>query len=74
MSSSTPEIYAETPDDSARINAMPMMPIEPANEVRNVRAFFVIRLLKLSESAVKKLIDGFFVFFFVGFGGSSSTV
>ena len=36
---------------------MPMMPIDPANAVMNVRPFFVMRLLNESESAVRKPID-----------------
>ena len=34
-----------------------MMPMEPAKAVRIVRAFFVIRLLRLSPSAVKNDMD-----------------
>ncbi len=45
-----------------KINAIPMMPIEPANEVRMVRAFFVRRLLKLRERAVNKDMDDFPMF------------
>ena len=36
---------------------MPMMPMEPAKETRIVRANLVRRLLKLSESAVRKDIE-----------------
>ena len=34
-----------------------MMPMEPAKEVRMVRAFLVLRLLKLRERAVRKDMD-----------------
>ena len=34
-----------------------MIPMLPANEVSMVRAFFVIRLLRLSESAVRYDIE-----------------
>ena len=48
------------------------MPIEPANEVKIVRAFLVFKLLKLKESAVKKDIET--LFFVVSlFDSSSST-
>ena len=50
-------MYAFTPVDTDRISAMPMMPIDPANEVRSVRAFLVFRLLKLSASEVANDID-----------------
>ena len=36
--------------------AMPMMPMEPANAVKIVRPFLVIRLLRLRLSAVLKLM------------------
>ena len=41
----------------------------PAKEVKNVRAFFVIKLFKLNEIAVKKLIAvlQLFAFFFSSF-------
>lgn len=45
---------------------MPMMPIEPANEVSKVRAFLVRRLLKLKESAVRKDIDDLPMFLCLG--------
>ena len=50
-------MYAFTPVDTDRISAMPMMPIEPANEVSRVRAFLVFRLLKLNASDVTNDID-----------------
>ena len=36
---------------------MPMMPMDPAKEVMRVRPFFVIRLLKDKDRAVRKPID-----------------
>ena len=53
------------PVESARINAMPIMPIEPAKEVKKVLPFFVERLFKLSESAVKKDMEVRFFFCFL---------
>ena len=53
------------PVESARINAMPIMPIEPAKEVKKVLPFFVERLFKLSESAVKKDMEARFFFCFL---------
>ncbi len=50
-------MYSFTPFESARIAAMPMMPIEPANAVMAVRPFFVMRLLAESASAVRKPMD-----------------
>ena len=53
------------PVESARINAMPIMPIEPAKDVKKVLPFFVERLFKLSESAVKKDMEVRFFFCFL---------
>ena len=39
------------------MSAMPMMPMEPAKAMRIVRAFFVIRLCRLSDSAVRNDMD-----------------
>ena len=39
---------------------MPIMPMDPAKEVRMVRPFLVMRLLRDREKAVKKLMEGFF--------------
>ena len=50
-------MYVFTPVDTDRISAMPMMPIEPANEVSRVRTFLVFRLLKLNASDVANDID-----------------
>ena len=47
---------------SDRMSAMPIIPMLPAKAVKNVRPFFVIRLLSESDSAVPKPIDGFFSF------------
>ena len=49
--------------DSDKINAIPIIPIDPANAVNAVLAFLVIKLFKLSDKAVKKLIDVFLSFF-----------
>ena len=50
-----------------------MIPILPANEVKIVRPFLVIKLFKLRDKAVKKFIDVFpvFAFFFSVFSSSS---
>ena len=42
------------PLERDRIRAMPMMPMDPAKAVRMVRAFLVMRLLRLRERAVVK--------------------
>ena len=55
-------MYPSTPADSDRIAAIPMIPIDPANEVRSVRAYFVRRLLKLKDNAVRNDIDDFPMF------------
>ena len=41
---------------------MPMMPMDPAKEVRRVRAFLVRRLLKLKDRAVRKDMEAFPMF------------
>ena len=46
------------------IIAIPIIPIEPAKDVKIVRAFLVLRLLKLNERAVKKDIETFFTALF----------
>ena len=66
VSSSTVWIYAFTPVDRDRINAMPMIPMEPANDVSSVLAFFVFRLLKLRDSAVRKDMEDFPMFLCCG--------
>ncbi len=53
VSSSTVSIYLLTPLERDRIKAIPMIPIDPANATRIVLPFFVMRLLKLSERAVR---------------------
>ena len=50
------------PVDSARISAIPMMPMEPAKDVSTVLPFLVERLFMLSPRAVKNDIDVFFLF------------
>ena len=45
---------------------LPIIPIEPAKEVRIVLAFFVFRLLKLSERAVRKDMEAFPMFLCCG--------
>ena len=42
------------------IRAIPIMPMLPAKEVKNVRAFFVIKLFKLNEQAILKDMPGLF--------------
>ena len=39
------------------INAMPMMPMDPANAVRNARPFLVRKLLKLNANDVPNDMD-----------------
>ena len=53
---------------------MPIIPIDPANAVSNVRAFFVFRLLKLKESAVRKDMEAFPIFLCSGASISSSRI
>ena len=55
-------IYVEKPLDIAKIKAMPIMPIDPANDTSIVRPFLVNKFFKLSPSAVKN--DMFFFLFF----------
>ena len=57
------------PLDSAKMSAIPIMPMEPAKLVKKVRAFFVIKLFSDRESAVKKDMEVFFAF--SGKAGSS---
>ena len=62
-------MYNWIPFEIERIIAIPIIPMLPANAVRIVLVFLVIRLLKESESAVKNDIDVFcffpdFLFFF----------
>ena len=45
---------------------MPMIPMEPANDVSSVLAFFVFRLLKLRDSAVRKDMEDFPMFLCCG--------
>ena len=52
---------------------MPMMPMDPANAVSSVRAFFVFRLLKLKERAVRKDMEAFPMFLCSG-GAISSRI
>ena len=51
---------------------MPMMPMEPAKEVRMVLAFFVLRLLKLKERAVRKDMEAFPMVLWAGAGEEAS--
>ena len=46
------------PVESAKISAMPMIPMLPAKEVIKVRPFLVRRLLKDSDSAVNMDMEG----------------
>ena len=63
MSSSTFFIYAFTPLESAKMAAMPIMPMLPAKAVIIVRPFLLIKLLKLSDSAVKNFMEARLIFF-----------
>ena len=42
------------------IKAIPIIPMLPAKDVKNVRAFFVIKLFKLNEQAILKDMPGLF--------------
>ena len=57
VSSSTFLMYSFVPFASARIAAIPIMPIEPANAVISVRPFLVMRLLNERPSAVRSDIE-----------------
>ena len=52
-------MYFWNPDDSDNISAIPMIPILPANAVKNVLPFFVMRLFRLNENAVNRLMEVF---------------
>ena len=56
---------------SDRMSAMPIIPMLPAKAVKNVRPFFVIRLL--SDSAVPKLIEVFLLLPAAGFSSTASS-
>ena len=60
MSSSTVLIYVVMPCETAKIRAMPMIPILPANEVSAVLPFFVNRFFSDSPNDVANDIDGSF--------------
>ena len=51
---------------------MPMMPMDPAKEVRIVRAFFVFRLLKLKDRAVRRDMEAFPMFLWTAASASAS--
>ena len=55
-------MYNWIPFEIDRIIAIPIIPMLPANAVRIVLVFLVIRLLKESESAVKNDIEVFCFF------------
>ena len=59
MSSSTLSIYDCIPCDNDIISAIPIIPILPANDVKNVLPFLVIKLFKLKRTAVPNFIDAF---------------
>ena len=52
--------YSCTPFDNERINAIPIIPILPANAVKIVLPFFVHIFVNDYFNAVKKFIDVFF--------------
>ena len=58
---------------SDKISAMPIIPMLPAKAVKNVRPFFVIRLLSDSDSAVPKLIEVFLLLPAAGFSSTASS-
>ena len=53
-------MYWLTPLDSAKISAMPMMPMEPAKAVISVRPRLVSRLFSERDKAVEKPMAFFF--------------
>ena len=55
-------MYELRPLDSAMMSAMPMMPMDPAKEVRMVLALFVPRLLSDRDRAVSGDMRVFFIF------------
>ena len=59
VSSSTLLIYDCIPFDNESIRAIPIIPIDPANDVKNVLPFLVIKLFKLKCTAVANFIDAF---------------
>ena len=56
-----------------KISAIPMMPMDPAKDVRMVLAFFVLRLLKLRDREVKKDMEAFPMFRCSGFFSPASS-
>ena len=74
VSSSTELIYVFTPFDNDNISAIPIIPIEPAKDVKIVLPFFVLKLLKLSDSEVKNDIVVFPSFLCTGFFCLSSSI
>ena len=73
VSSSTLFIYACIPLDSDNISAIPIIPMLPANEVNMVLPFLVIKLFRLSDSAVRKFIETLLLAFEVLSSFSSSS-
>ena len=51
------------PLDTAKISAMPMMPMEPAKEVSRVRLFLLIRFFSDSPKDVAQDMEGLRSFF-----------
>ena len=72
VSRSTFSIYWLMPLASDKMAAIPIIPIDPANAVTNVRAFFVIRLLKERATAVRNDIFALRIFLFTGDDAASS--
>ena len=60
VSSCILSIYPESPFETEKIRAMPIIPMLPANEVRAVLPFLVNRFLSDRLNAVVRDIDGFF--------------
>lgn len=56
-------MYLFTPVERDNISAMPIIPIEPAKEVSRVLAFFVFKLLKLKDNAVRNDMEDFPCFY-----------
>ena len=57
-------MYSVIPLETAKISAIPIIPILPANEVKMVRPFLVKRFFRERPKDVQRDIDGFFSLFF----------
>ena len=55
-----------TPFENDKIRAIPIIPIEPANAVRNVLPFLVLKLLNDNDNAVNIDIEALPIFLCCG--------